>query len=292
MKFKITLSLFILFVFFSNASAQVIGGRPAEADLIKHLVFIQVTKSSPDDPIKDVLSRGGGTIINSRWILTAGHIFNDKHVLVRGNNIVYTSRRVRIIAGSKDLLAGEFRQEIFVNFNGNVILHRQADAALINLRNNRLVTNNKTEPAVFLQPGENLPEGTSCWTSGWGQQEFIQRPQHAKQGKVRVVQDARCNNVVHNNGRRVLQPGWNFCYEPSRYAQPAMSWKGDSGSPITCDVGGRELVAGVVQGGVAFTGNLPRSRGIAVDVRRINGWIGQHTRMGNTNTGWDYLVVD
>ena len=92
-----------------------------------------------------------------------------------------------------------------------------------------------------------------------------------KEGIAQVVNECDiCRN--RRTLRRILKRDRNFCigFAPDGTPDRAISSKGDSGTPITCNVGEQYFVAGFVQGG-RYQNTPDRTKSIAVDVRKISG---------------------
>ena len=109
-----------------------------------------------------------------------------------------------------------------------------------------------------------------------------------KEGIAQVVNECDiCRN--RRTLRRILKRDRNFCigFAPDGTPNRAISSKGDSGTPITCNVGEQYFVAGFVQGG-RYQNTPDRTRSIAVDVRKISGWIAHKTGVGR-EIRWRYF---
>ena len=258
MNLKISLNLLLFFVLFSRTTSQVDKGRPVEPGELNFLVQIRVTRRSPSGEKSSIST---GSIINSKWILTVKHSFKTKEA--------YVPYKVEVLAGTKKSFKARGNEgqvkTIFIN-NNNVIRHRESDAALIYLGENAFRITNRAQPAVLIKPGQKLPAGTTCTTSGWGlfQGRF---PENAMKGEVRIFHCRKHSNPEED-------PVTGLCYEKTGAQQ--MSAPGDSGGPITCEVDGeKEVVVGIMKGSCSQNKEMRCS---AVDVRRIHEWVQQHTK--------------
>jgi len=275
MDLKIILNLLLFFVLFSRTTCQVDKGTPVDDDELKFLVHLKVTKKSKSGI--STTSFSGGSIINSRWILTCKHSFENKIKFIDRKIETLVPYEVEVQAGTKKSLRHQTdegqRKTIIINKN-NLIRHRKSDAALIYLGENPLQITDRVQPATFIRPGQNLAVGTTCTTSGWGKcpQEKLdgsrptRNPENALKGEMRIV---KC----HKSSKDSLT---GLCYERTETQQ--RSAEGDSGGPITCEVGGKkEVVVGIVHGscGKKMRKN-PRTS--AVDMKKIYNWVQGKTK--------------
>jgi len=256
MNLKISLNLLLFFVLFSRTTSQVDEGRPVEPGELNFLVLIRVTRRSPSGETFSSLS--AGSIINSKWILTCKHTFESMGE--------YAPHKVEVLAGTKKSFEArkDEGQLKTIIVNDNVIRHRQSDAALIYLGENSLRITDRAQPAALIRPRQKLPVGTTCTTSGWGLFRGG-HPENAMKGEVRIF---KCPK--HSSKK---DPATGLCYEKTGAQQ--MSAQGDSGGPITCEVGGeKEVVVGIVHGSCSQN----QMRCSAAAVRRIHEWVQQHTK--------------
>jgi len=265
---KIALNLFIFFVLFSITKCQVNEGAPVEENELNFLVNVLVIDENSNR------ANSGGTVINSKWILTC------KHTLERTET--FRPVKIRIVAGTKKIEKNkqlehgtQVKKNIMVSYDENVFLHENADAALIYLGNDPLVLNEGrpyklVESANLISKTQKLQPGTVGLTSGWGrsnkQGEDVERPNHALKANIRVT-DCTMNHRAY--------PGTTFCYQADKQWTFKMSDKGDSGSPLTFEIEGKkEVVAGLVQGACSTnprTNVNVQCRG--TDVSKLLDWI-------------------
>ena len=272
MIFKTTI-LLILLAFFSSATSQIIGGDISDENKIKHLALIVITRVTDRENVPKPVtqSQGGGSILNSRWILTCAHTFSDKVV----DGAVYRPYGMTITAGTKDKQEGGQVKKVKVQMGRNVFENREMDTALIHLGSGHKIdmTDPKVQRADLLLPGQELPVGTLCMISGWGNYHRKENgewetPRWAFQGEVAVKAGEACRRMRSFDGEKHLCVGI--------HRELAMASKGDSGTPVSCRVGEREeVVAGFV---VKVPRDVARNlwnEGLsaAVDVRKVHDWI-------------------
>ena len=127
MNLKISLNLLLFFVLFSRTTSQVDEGRPVEPGELNFLVLIRVTRRSPSGETFSSLS--AGSIINSKWILTCKHTFEDKQLFNIAQNKMETfaPHKVEVLAGTKKSFEArkDEGQLKTINFEENVIRHRR-----------------------------------------------------------------------------------------------------------------------------------------------------------------------
>jgi len=273
MSFKTTTSLLILLTFFLTANSQIIGGDIADDNKIRHLVYIKVTLNTNQKNIQEPykFSLSGGSILNDRWILTCAHSFNNKNI----DGVMYRPYGMTIKAGTKDLRDQRAQiRRVKIHFNRSVFKHREVDAALIFLGEYKLdMTNPKVQSADLLHSGQELPAGTLCMISGWG--DFHRKedgkwttPRYAFQGQIEVKEHRSCQRIESFDREKHLCIGM--------HKQLVMAARGDSGTPVSCRIGEKEeVVAGYLVRMPIEIGRNFRNEGlgVAMDVRKINEWI-------------------
>jgi len=248
-------------------------GEISDDNKIKHLVLINIARVTDQEnarqPVK--LSQSGGSVLNSRWVLTCAHSFSNKVV----NGTMYRPYGMTIRAGTKDEKEGGQTRKVKIQMDRNVFQNREMDTALIYLGSGHRIdmTDPKVQRADLLLPGQDLPVGTLCMISGWGNYHRKQNgewetPQWAFGGQNVVKAGEACRWMRSFDGEKHLCIGI--------HRELVMASKGDSGTPVSCRIGEREeVVAGFV---VGVPRNISRNLSneglsVAVDVRKVHGWI-------------------
>ncbi|XP_058463101.1 trypsin 5G1-like [Malaya genurostris] len=199
----------------------------------------------------------GGSIIGSRWILTAGHCaFSSEKPL----------QQVRI--GSTDRTSGGKVLRL-----DRVVQHPQYDSyaidydfALLELKQDLLF--DESNQAVELpRQDEELADGSLCRVSGWGNTQNVQESsRYLRAADVPSVNQEQCATAYESFGgitERMLCAGYK---EGGKDA-----CQGDSGGPL---VSGGKLV-GVVSWGLGCA--QPNYPGVYSRVASVRSWIEEIT---------------
>jgi secreted trypsin-like serine protease len=251
----------------AGVSATVVGGKPVGPRDHPELAALLVDLHDPTIPARDRLLCSG-TVLNRRWILSAGHC----------SILVAFGERLVAQVGSRDLGdpgATTVRIDRAVVHRSYVNRATGFDVALFHM------VNGVTVPRARLAVAADLPlaaAGRRATVVGWGittklgLEEFpdfeVRPPVRARAADIPLRGDDQCAFVYHDFAPHFFVPqsdicageeGHNACY-------------GDSGGPLyALDPQGQWVEIGITsRGGGCATRLFPA---VFTDVRRVHGWI-------------------
>jgi len=208
----------------------------------------------------------GGTIINSRWIVTAAHCIYRK-----------SARQITIRVGEHNMKSREGSE---VDIPAERIVQHPSynprtldfDIAMIKVRS-PIRFNQYVQPACL--PTRPFPVGTQCYITGWGK---IRHPGNMhyilQQGRMPIVDQRTCHAA---NMRAIRIPVTRNMVCAGYGSKSRISGcHGDSGGPFVCQSGGRWYLAGAVShGSSTCSGN---SYTVYANVAGFRSWIDGYAR--------------
>ncbi|XP_075889401.1 tissue-type plasminogen activator isoform X2 [Nelusetta ayraudi] len=228
----------------NRPSYRMFGGR--ESDITEQPWQALINVYQPRH--KQYHHKCGGVLIDSCWVLSAAHCFDEGDVnLVKVEKLeVILGRTFRKENSSSEQIFKVEKYWIHENFDSETY---DNDIALLKLKTDIgicAIYSPEVLPACLPERGLVLPDWTECEISGYGKDaefspEFSKR---IKRGYVRLWPEARCTPEVLS-GRTVTSN--MLCAGDTRGLDDAC--KGDSGGPLVCPSSGRMTLMGVISWG-------------------------------------------
>ncbi|XP_077351263.1 factor VII-activating protease [Festucalex cinctus] len=216
---------------------RIFGGLKVSPGALPWQVSVQVRPKRSTQAYRHIC---GGVLIDSCWILTAGHCIeqgNDMQVVMGGLSLDTDEPTEQIFNVEEAILHENYRET-------PVSVHN--DIALLRLEATDGVCANETQfvKAACLPEGP-LDDGEECTISGWGATEDSDNgSNHLLEANVLLINQEKCSDskiygsVLDNSmfcaGH--LQGGVDAC-------------QGDSGGPLTCEQNNTHVIYGLVSWG-------------------------------------------
>uniref|UniRef100_A0A3Q4B1P9 trypsin n=1 Tax=Mola mola TaxID=94237 RepID=A0A3Q4B1P9_MOLML len=243
---------------------RIFGGLKVNPGGIPWQVSLQVRPKSSNQIFKHVC---GGVLIDSCWVLTAGHCIEpnkDMQVVMGGLSLDTDEPADQIIRVAQAMVHENYRETLTAVYN---------DIALLRLKESSGVCATETQfvKAACL-PEDELPDATECTISGWGAtEESSLGSNHLLKANVLLINHGRCSEEsVYGRVLDIsmvcaghLQGGVDSC-------------QGDSGGPLTCNSNSTSFVYGLVSwGDQCGRQNKP---GVYTRVNKFMDWIKSKTQ--------------
>ncbi|XP_028163849.1 trypsin-7-like [Ostrinia furnacalis] len=233
-----------------NNGGKIVGGYNDTIQNVPYIVYLLVLMGTD-------YYQCGGSIISSRYILTAAHCLTGVS-------------RVYVRAGSDDSESGGKMSSTSVYRQHPQYNPATSDYDVAVVRLTRPLTlDGTTMKAVTLpEAGQEVPAGTELFVSGWGDTtENGQTSRYLMSVKIPTVSTADCRQAYGQNAitermicAGVPEGGKDSC-------------QGDSGGPAVNDATG--LQVGVVSFGTGCA--RPGIPGVYTNVSSVRGWIKRNT---------------
>ncbi|XP_041982016.1 trypsin-1-like [Aricia agestis] len=211
----------------------------------------------------------GATVINDRWLLTAGHcicsVFDE----------FYKTKQLSVVVGHTDITATDQNEAL-----SKIIPHpeyrckrKPNDVALLKTLR-QLTWSNELRPACLPQPLASDFSGTMATVAGWGftneDRGVGARPNILQKAEVLVVANDECNTWYESKGSKVKVIATQMCAGHEEGGRDSC-WA-DSGGPLMIkEDEGRSMVVGVVSTGSGCA--RAKMPGIYTRVSRFTEWI-------------------
>ncbi|XP_065296368.1 trypsin-1-like [Dermacentor albipictus] len=211
----------------------------------------------------------GGSIINSRYVLTAAHCVTGYYTSPSGFAVTVGEQDITRKDDTDDVI---FVRKITTHprWNSNTM---DNDYALLELRTPLDFEGKHRHlmPVCLPEPGESF-EGQDCTISGWGltrdRSEGGRIPAKLQKADVPVLKYSTCREFYRRFNQ--LKEETMICAGPEEGGRSVC--QGDSGGPLQCRrADGRYVLAGVTSWGVRCA--APRQPGVFARVSTRTDWI-------------------
>ncbi|KAM9810114.1 hyaluronan-binding protein 2 [Syngnathus typhle] len=217
--------------------SRIYGGLKVSPGALPWQVSLQARPKGSTQKYKHIC---GGVLIESCWILTAGHCVHKQEDMkvVMGGLSLDTSEPTEQIFDVEEAIVHENYKETPVSVHN--------DIALLRLEDTDGVCANETQfvKAACLPDGP-LDDGEECTISGWGAtEESDYGSNHLLEAKVLLINQEKCSESSIYGP--VLDDSM-FCAGNLRGGVD--SCQGDSGGPLTCEQNSTHFIYGLVSWG-------------------------------------------
>lgn len=249
-------------------SARIVGGEPASIRQYPWMVGLTRGSGRP---------YCGGTLINSRYVVTASHCVDGS-----------TASRITVVINEQDFAssseAGARPQSIRVE---RIIMHQNYnnknidnDIALLRLAEDLPLSSGRYIPACLPSSNANDFSSETATVTGWGATSGGGATSSSlRKVSVPVISNRDCNTKSKYNGKITE----NMMCAGLLATGGKDSCQGDSGGPLIIGNGGRSTLIGIVSWGYGCA--QPNSPGVYTRVARYPDWILANTRGADWCTG-------
>lgn len=227
----------------------------------------------------------GATILNDRWLLTAGHcvcsVFDE----------FYRSKQLSVVVGYTDISTRDQNEPV-----ARILPHpdykcnkKSNDVALLKTAR-QLRWSNDLQPACLPNSRTDDFSGTLATVAGWGftheNREKGSRPNVLQKTEVTVVTNDQCNSWYKSQGSKIKVISTQMCAGHEVGGRDSC-WA-DSGGPLMVKDDKRHvMVVGVVSTGSGCA--RPKMPGVYTRISRYTDWIVDSVNNDNTRTGFGAL---
>ncbi|XP_075711238.1 acrosin-like [Rhinoderma darwinii] len=257
--------------------SRIVGGKDALPGTWPWLVSIQ----QPIDE-ETFIHMCGGSILNTRWILTAAHCLKDQANYVYSWRLVFGGNQLSTF-GPEMQICGISKKIVHENYDSRTECN---DIALLSV--DRPISYNKhIQPACLPRKTSDVTLMTDCYIAGWGvlEEEATEPSDILQEARVEMISNKRCNSTAWYNGAVGI---YNLCagYD----AGGIDSCQGDSGGPLMCKEPKAKIfsVVGLTSWGSGCA--QARSPGIYTSTQYFLNWILDKIEYNPTNKKHEDMI--